>query len=169
MIKNYFRTATRHLWKNRLYSCINIIGLAVALTAVILSVLYYEDEHSFDRFHKNNPNLYRINTTYIDNRTAQKESSGGTGQVQGPAFKAQLPEITAYTRIWGGDIMENVKSDDKAFNLGTAFVDSTFFKVLTFPLLFGNSSTALTDMHSKKKKKKTALKFFGTTNVIGKK
>src|SRR5262245_28275024 len=118
MLLNHFKIACRHLWKNRLYSAINIAGLAVALAGMILSILYYRDEHSFDIFHKNNPNLYRINTTFVDNKTGQTEISGGTGQVQGPAFKAQLPEILEYTRIWGGDIMENVKSADKAFNLG---------------------------------------------------
>lgn len=98
----------------------------------MLSILYYKDEHSFDLFHKNIPNLYRINTTYVDNKTGQAQTTGGTGQVQGPAFKTQLPEILDYTRIWGGDIMENVKSDDKAFNLRTAFVDSSFFRVFSF-------------------------------------
>jgi putative ABC transport system permease protein len=87
--------------------------------------------------------------------------------VQGPAFKAKLSEIVEYTRIWGGDIRENVKSSDKAFNLGTAFVDSTFFKVFSFPLLFGNPSTVLTGMYSVVVTEETALKFFGTTNVIG--
>ena len=53
MIKNYFTIAFRHLSNGRLYSCINIVGLVVALTGVILSILYYKDEHSFDLFHKN--------------------------------------------------------------------------------------------------------------------
>lgn len=168
MFHNYFKIAFRHLSKSKLYSAINVIGLAVALTAVILSILYYKDEHNFDTFHKNNPYLYRINTTYVDNKNGQKEMTGGTRQVHGPAFKVQVPEIIAYTRIWGGNIVENVKSDDKAFNLNTSFVDSTFFKVFSFPLLYGNPNTALTDKSSVVITEKTALKFFGTTNVVGK-
>ena len=168
MFKNYLKTAWRHLKKNKLHSILHITGLAIALTSFILSILYYKDEHSFDTFHANNPYLYRINTTYIDNKTGQKHESGGTAQVQGPAFNAQLPEITAYTRIWGGDIIENVKSGDKAFNLGTAFVDSTFFNVFSFPLLHGNPTTALHDKYAAVITEKTALKFFGSTNVIGK-
>ena len=113
MLLNYIKTAFRHLWKKRLYAIINIVGLAVALTCMVFSILYYKYEHSFDSFHKNNPNLYRINTTYADNKTGLTEKSGGTGQVQGPAFKSQLSEIMDYTRIWGGNIIDNVKFADK--------------------------------------------------------
>ena len=168
MLLNYIKTAFRHLWKKKLYAIINIVGLAVALTCMVFSILYYKYEHSFDSFHKNNPNLYRINTSYTDNKTELTEKSGGTGQVQGPAFKSQLSEIIDYTRIWGGDIKENVKFADKGFNLGTAFVDSNFFKVFSFPLLYGNPNSALREKYSIVITEKTARKFFGTTDVIGK-
>jgi len=54
MLYNYLKIAFRHIWKKKLYSFINILGLAIALTCVVLSILYYKDEHSFDLFHKNN-------------------------------------------------------------------------------------------------------------------
>ena len=168
MLKNHFKTAIRHLWKKKLYATINVVGLAVSLTCMVFSILYYKYEHSFDTFHKNNPNLYRINTAYIDSKTGQTEKSGGTGQVQGPAFKSQVSDIIDYVRIWGGDIKENVKFNDKGFSLGTAFVDSNFFKVFSFPLLYGNPNTALNEKHSIVITEKTALKFFGATDVVGK-
>jgi len=168
MLYNYFKIAFRHLSKKKLYSFINVMGLAVALTCMLLSILYYKNEHSFDRFHKNNPHLFRINITYADNKAGITETTGGTGQVQGPAFKRQIPEIENYVRVFGGQIIENVKSSDKAFNLSADFADSSFFKVFSFPLLYGNPNTCLTDKHSMVITEKTALKFFGTTNVIGK-
>ncbi len=168
MFRNYFKIAFRHLWKKKLYSLINITGLAVALTCMVFSILYYKNERSFDLFHKNNPHLFRINTSFVDNKTGLRETSGGTGQVQGPAFKSQIPEIKDYVRVMGGDIMENVKSSDKAFNLSAAFVDSGFFKVFSFPLLYGNPNTSLSDKHAIVITEKTARKFFGTTDVIGK-
>ena len=168
MLKNYFKIAFRHLWKKKLYSFINVSGLAVALTCMVLSILYFKNERSFDNFHKNNPHLFRINTTYIDNKTGATEITGGTGQVQGPAFKNKIPEIQDYVRVFGGDIIENVKSLDKAFNLSADFADSCFFKVFSFPLLYGNPNTALSDKHSIVITEKNALKFFGTTNVVGK-
>lgn len=90
MIYNYFKTALRHLWKNKLYSVINVSGLAIALTCVVLSILYYKHERSFDSFHNNSPHLYRITTTYVDNKTGETQTGGGTAQVQGPAFKAEV-------------------------------------------------------------------------------
>ena len=167
MLYNYIKIAFRHLWKNRLYSIINVLGLAVALTCVVLSILYYKYEHSFDSFHKNGPQLYRITTTYIDNKTGQIQRGGGTAQVQGPAFKEAIPEITDYARLYGGDIMENVRSSDKAFTIGAGFADPGLFKILSFPLLHGDPATVLKEKFSVVITEKTARKFFGTTNVIG--
>ncbi|HKZ64863.1 MAG TPA: ABC transporter permease [Chitinophagaceae bacterium] len=168
MLYNYIKIAFRHLWKNKLYSIINVLGLAIALTCVVLSILYYKYERSFDSFHKNIPHLFRITTKYVDNKTGETGGGGGTAQVQGPAFKAQIPEILDYVRIYGGDVIENVKSTDKAFNLGTGFVDSGFFKIFSFPLLYGNPNTVLKGKYSVVVTEKTARKFFGTTDVVGK-
>ena len=143
------------------------MGLTVALTTVVLAILYYHDEHNFDTFHKN-PGLYRITTTYIDNKTGETETHGGTGMVQGPAFQKHIPEIARYTRIYGGDVMENMKSHDKAFNVGVGFVDSTFFQVFSFPLLWGNPNTVLQNRNSIVITESTARKFFGTANAVGK-
>ena len=76
----------RQLWQNKLYSSINVIGLAVGITCMLLAILYWKDERSFDAFHQNNPNPYRITTTLIENKGASKQTIGGTGQVQGPVY-----------------------------------------------------------------------------------
>jgi putative ABC transport system permease protein len=94
MMKLYdIRIAFRHLRQNKLYTAINIIGLAVGISCVLLAVLYWNDERSFDGFHRNNANLYRITTTLAENKRDARHMSGGTGQVQGPAFKAAVPEV----------------------------------------------------------------------------
>src|SRR5215217_5872892 len=98
----------RHLWQSKLYSVINIIGLAAGITAVLLAVLYWKDEHSYDNFHANNPNIYRITTTSIEGKKDKRQTTGGTGQVQGPAFKAEVPGLQKYVRILGGDIYSDV-------------------------------------------------------------
>ncbi len=74
---------------------------------MLLAVLYWKDEHSFDNFHKNNY-LYRVNTTLVENKGANAATVGGTGQVQGPAFKNGVPEVESYVRILGGDIYSDV-------------------------------------------------------------
>jgi putative ABC transport system permease protein len=87
---------------NRLYSLLTSIGLSVGLVYLLLAVLYAENEWSFDQFHTNNPHLYRITTALAEHQGDQPQLTGGTGQVQGPAFKAQIPEIEDYVRVMGG-------------------------------------------------------------------
>lgn len=147
---------------------INITGLAVALTCVLLSILYYEYEHSYNSFHKNGSHIYRITTTYKDNQTGEWQRGAGTAQVQGPVFKSSVPEILEYARIFGGDIQENVKSADKAFTLGAAFADTGLFKMFSFPFLAGDPATALSNKSSVVITETTAKKFFETTDAIGK-
>ncbi len=79
MFRIYFKTAWRHLWRNELYSSINIIGLTLAITCALLAVLYVRDEMSYDRFHKNAPQLYRLTTTII-NVDKSHETVGTTGR-----------------------------------------------------------------------------------------
>src|SRR3982750_3557885 len=91
----------RHLLLNKLYSSINIIGLATGIGCVLLAVLYWKDERSFDNFHQKKRDLYRITTTMAENKNGKMHTSGGTGQVQGPAFKAAVPEVIDYVRVLG--------------------------------------------------------------------
>ncbi|MEZ4903250.1 MAG: FtsX-like permease family protein [Spirosomataceae bacterium] len=168
MLRNYLKIALRHLWQNRLYSGINVVGLALGLTCVLLAILYIRDEYNFDTFHKKSPHLYRITTTLIANKGEAPQTSGGTGQVQGPAFKAAIPEIEDYVRVMGGAILGDIRTDQKAFKLQLLFVDENFFDVFSFRLIHGNPKTLLKDVGSVVITKKTAIKFFNSTNVVGK-
>lgn len=165
MFKIFLKIAGRQLWQAKLYASINIIGLATGTCCVLFAALYITDERSFDHFHQNNPNLYRITSTYRDH--GQIVTTGGTGQVQGPAFQAQIPGILHYTRVMGGEIFGDVRHGHDAFKLQLLFVDSSFFNVFTFPLLDGDSRTALQNINSVVITRKTALKFFGRTDVTG--
>ncbi len=145
MFINYTKIALRHHWKNKLYGGINIFGLAVGITAVLLAVLYLKNEHSFDGFHQQNPHLYRITTTVTPPGGAG-QLSGNTGQLQGPVFKAQVPEITAYSRVMGGDIYGDMLAGDKVLKQQLLFADESFLQVFSFPLLKGDPATALRDI-----------------------
>src|SRR6516162_8875190 len=100
MLRNYFRTAWRNLWHNKIYAFINIFGLSIGLTCCMLIFLYTKDEVSFDRFHERGSRIYRITTT-------GKEPDGSvnkfaaTGMMPGPTFKRNIPEIEDYLRIQG--------------------------------------------------------------------
>ena len=100
MFGNYIKTSLRHTWRHKLYSFINVSGLAIAITCVLLAVLFIKDERSFDGFHEKQANLYRVVTNVTDNN-GQRKTVAGTGQPQGPAFKAAVPEIVDYVRVLG--------------------------------------------------------------------
>lgn len=168
MLKNYLKIAFRHLLHNRLYSVINIVGLAAGITCMLLAILYWRDEHHFDSFHANNPNLYRITTTLIENKGSNMVTVGGTGQVQGPAFKEAVPEVKSFVRILGGDIYSNVISESKTLSLQPLFVDENFLAVFTFTVLRGNPKTALREAGSVVLTERTAKKFFNSIDVVGK-
>jgi putative ABC transport system permease protein len=167
MLKNYFKIAFRNLWKNKFLSFINIIGLAVGICCVLLAILYWKDERNYDKFHKNNPNLYRITTSLVENKGDKPAITGGTGQVQGPAFKTEVPEVLEYARLLGGGIFSDYKANEKLLKLKLLFADDTFFDVFSFKLIHGNPKTALKELNSVVITEATALKFFNSTNVIG--
>ena len=126
MFRIYLKTSLRHISRSRIYAIINIIGLATGITAMLLAILFWRDEVSFDRFHKNFPDLYRVTTSLLESKDGKRVLVGGTGQVQGPAFQAAAPEIKTYTRIMGGDIFSNVIANNKTIDISPLFVEHIF-------------------------------------------
>ncbi len=167
MLSNYIKISARHLWQNKLYSFINVFGLAIAITCVLLAVLFIKEERSYDGFHEKKENLYRILTSRTDDK-GNRGTVGGTGQPQGPAFKEAVPEILDYTRVMGGDIRGDVLANNKTFNVQMLFADESFFNLFSFPLLRGDKATALSDISSVVITETIALKFFNSIDVVGK-
>src|SRR5664279_1341464 len=97
MFKNYFKTAFRNLARNKVYSFINIAGLSLGLACTMLIMLYVKDEVSFDRFHKNIHNIYRIVS-----ELSRGEKMVSTGALQGPRFTQNVPGITSFVRVKNG-------------------------------------------------------------------
>jgi ABC-type antimicrobial peptide transport system permease subunit len=135
------------------------------MTCALLAILYVNDELSFDKFHKNATQLYRITTTVTNQDGSQQ--TVGTGQVQGPAFKAAIPEISDYTRVLKIPGI-NVSGENKSLAVNLIYCDESFLNLFSFPLLYGNPKTVLSDPFSIVLSEATALKFFGTTDVVGK-
>jgi putative ABC transport system permease protein len=158
MLKNYFKTAFRNLERNKVYSFINIAGLSIGLACTMFIILYVKDEVSFDRFHKNVNNIYRIERNH---------KNGSTGFLQGPRFTQNVPGIKSFVRVQGGT--EDIKNETGVQEQsGVLHVDSNFFSVLTFPLLSGSPTTCLTEPHSIVLSEDAAKKYFATTDAVGK-
>ncbi len=162
MFINFFKTAFRNLARNRIYSFINISGLSIGLACAMLIMLYVKDEISFDKFHKNVNNIYRIARKSKDNN-----ENGYTGFLQGPRFTQNVPGIKSFVRVQGGseDIKKGTEVQEQD---GVLHVDSNFFSVFTFPLLSGNAANCLTEPHSIVLSEDAAKKYFATTDAVGK-
>ena len=164
MVRNFFKIAFRNIWKNKLHSIINITGLASALTCAVLVSLFVKYEFSYDAFHKNATNIYRITTSFTS-EDGNSEQVGTTGQIQGPAFKASIPEIKNYLRMFRTSFI--LKTDEKAIGMDGLFADSSFFELFSFRLHEGNPATVFDDPVSVVITEAAAVKLFGHNEVIG--
>src|ERR1700748_3531935 len=146
MIKNYFKITLRNLWRNKGFSAINIIGLAVGMAAAMLILLWIQNERSFDGFHKNKNRIYQVwNQVTVDGKISCWNSVSAP---VGPIVQKDLPEVERSVRIdYNSRLLFSVGDKKITTNSGLA-VDTGFLQMFTFPMLEGNPSTALNDMHS---------------------
>ena len=141
-------------------------GLSIGLACAMLIILYVKDEVSYDRFHANVNNIYRVVTQGIDKNGGKGRKDPNTGFLQGPRFAQNIPEIKYFVRVASGN--ENIKTGTEVKDQYILRVDSTFFDVFSFPLVSGNRHTCLKDASSVVLSEDAAKKQFGTTDVIGK-
>ncbi|HZY36339.1 MAG TPA: ABC transporter permease [Mucilaginibacter sp.] len=165
MIKNYLKIAWRNLSRNKIFSVIKILGLSIGLAVCMLIFLYTKDEVSYDQFHQNKAQIFRITQQWqFGNNPPQ--SMGNTNAIVGESFAKEIPEIQQVARINGAGV--TVKKNNNVFAETPLFVDDNFFGVFTFPLIEGNKTTALTDLHSVVLSEDMAKKYFGTADAVGK-
>jgi len=166
MFSNYFKTAWRNLWKNKVYSALNIAGLAIGMAACIVILLFVFYERSFDKFHTKN--LYRLNEVQKFEGMVAAQKVALSMFPMGPTLRAEFPEIINYTRIsWMQKPPINYK-DKKVYVPQAFWVDSTFLNIFDFKLLAGDRKSALEKPNSAVLTKESAEKIFGKENPIGK-
>ena len=168
MIRNYIKIAFRNIWRNKVYSTINILGLAVGIASCLLILLYIQFEYGFDRFHRDSDRIYRVFQQFGEDNSKRMTSSGGQ---MGPAMVKDFPEIESYVRMHRKTSMVQTELDgemrifeEKQF----AFVDSQFFQFFNFDLLVGNPSKVLTQPFQLVISQSAAKKYFGNIDPIGK-
>jgi putative ABC transport system permease protein len=160
MLKNYFKVAFRTLVKHRIYSFINIAGLALGMGCCILILLWVQDELSFDRFHEKKDRLYLCVNKLDDGWSATSP------WMLAPTLKNDFPEIEKSTRYTNKDLLVNYS--DKRFFESIGFVDPDFLQMFSFPLIEGDPASALTAKSSVVISEQTAQKYFKGTTPIGK-
>ena len=166
MFYNYIKIALRNLKRNKVYSFINIAGLSIGLACCMLIILYNKDEVSYDRFHQNAANIFRITNTQLDSSGKVSGTNGITGMMPGPAFKREVPEVAAFVRFQSERLPVKIGTD--IFEQDGNYADENFFSVFSFPMIAGNPVKALQDVHSVVLSEEIAKKFFGTENAMGK-
>ncbi|GHE23620.1 ABC transporter permease [Sphingobacterium griseoflavum] len=166
MIRNYFKIAWRSLRKNKGFTAINILGLAIGMAAAMLIFLWISSEVNFDRFYPNTDRLYAVGTREpLDNEISVFFS---TPKPLAPVIKEEFPEVTNSTRVSRINGFLFTVDSKKLTTGDAAFVDSTFLEMFGLPLLSGDPKTALTDPSSIVLSEDLARKLYGTTDVIGK-
>lgn len=163
MIRNYIKIAWRNLLRNKVYALINILGLSLGLACAMLILLYVKDEVSFDRFHENGDNIYRV--VAQAKHDGQLATNVNTGFLQGPRFAENVSGITSFVRVQGAT--EDMKNGNEIYSQSALRVDSTFLSVFSFPVIEGNAKTALSEPHSIVVTEDFAQKQFGKKEALG--
>jgi len=164
MFKNYIKTAIRNLWKGRVFNLMNLVGLSVAIACCTLLFLAIYFEFSFDKFHKNLPNIYQV--YFTSNRADKVEKSTSMPIPLGPALKADYQDIVGLSRVANGGAVG--KFGDKEIGQNIHFVDEDFLKIFTFPIISGNSNNPLKNLNDIVITEHSAKAIFGDVNPVGK-
>jgi len=173
MISNYFKIAWRSLSRSKMYSLINIVGLTVGIACCILIVLYVKDELSYDKYHKNYNEIYRVLHAYREKSDHPLPAPApGEYQVWGnapvaPALQADFPEIRETTRFTSPVTLLLQYKEKRFQENNLVFADSTMFDLFSWKMRYGNPQTALTAPFSIVLTESMARKYFGYSNPVG--
>jgi len=160
MFRNYIVIAFRNLVRQKLYSIINILGLAVGISLFCLIMLYVADQYSYDRFNENYDRIYRL----------EMGEWALTSPSAGDHVYRNIPGVLAFSRV---EVMigrkNNVRIDDKLLRMeNLIFADTTFFDIFTFDFIHGDPNTAMGSLHNVILSESKAKSLFGTDDVVGK-
>ena len=163
MFRNFIKSSVRSLVKDRLNSAINLFGLSVGLACSILIYLYVKNELSFDSFHANGANIYRVYT--VDSSKNEEQYKPSTSALLGPTMIKSIPEVLKHVRMT--EAAAKVTLDGKTLAEELSLFDSSFFEIFSFKLLKGSLNNVLDYPSNLVLSEKTAQKYFGNNDPIG--
>ena len=176
MFTNYLKIAFRNILKNKIYSLLNVFGLALGIAACFFIFQYVHFEKSYDRFNKNIDDLYRVTLKFTGSFDNVALSATNHPAVA-PAMKAEFPEVRDFSRFVNISQIANqatVSRNEpglpvKTYNEQQFFIaDKSFFSIFSYPLVKGNRATCLAEANSLAISASAARKFFGKEDPIGK-
>ena len=165
MIKNFFKVTVRNLLKSKVYSFINIFGLAIGIACFLLIALFVKDEMTYDSYNENADRIFRINAHYKvgDSRFNMANAPVPLAGV----LKDEYPEVKASARLVREENTYVKKGDEFLKEEQFFYADSSLLKIFSFEFLQGNAETALNEPNRVILTKETSEKFFPDKNSIG--
>lgn len=165
MFTGYLKIALRNVLRNKTHGFLNIAGLAIGIACAALIFLWVEDEMNYNHYFPNRNNLYIVKDkqTYDGNTFVFDATPGPLAR----AIKAETPGIKTTARTtWGNSLLFSL--GDKTINENGRYVDSGFLNMFSVPFIKGNAATAFTQLHAVVVSEKMAMKFFNSTDILGK-
>lgn len=167
MFRNHLKTAWRNLLKNKFYSAINIAGLTAGLSVGVLILLWVQDELSFDRFHKQASQIYKLENQVGTGASVQIWTS--TVAPIGMMGKQELPVVKDAVRVTNGKYYYSMTYKEKRLDIDNPIMaDPSFFSIFSFPIIKGNAANPFSDNNSIVLTETVAKKYFGDEDPIGK-
>ena len=166
LIRNYIKSTVRMMSKNRGYATLNILGLALGIAACLFILQYVSYEKSYDRFHTNHPDLYRVLYKVYRNGELNIDCAAAVPRV-GPFMKEKMPEVIDFARVYpmsGVVTYQDIKFREDRMHM----TDPSFLNIFTFPLLSGDTQSALSEPNKVVISEHAARKYFGNDDPMGK-
>ncbi|MCF2494760.1 ABC transporter permease [Dyadobacter chenhuakuii] len=167
MIGSYFKTSGRGLLRNKLFSSINVVGLAISMSVGLLLIAFVLDLRSYDKFHKHGKRIYRITNvaTFKGEQGSSKYSS--TSIKTGQLIREKVTGVEEVA-ILRNDFLQDATVGDNVLPIKGFWAEPSLFRMFTFPMLEGNPETALKDPYSVVLTETAAKKLFGNGPALGK-
>lgn len=165
MLKNYLLTALRHIFKNRLFTAINVLGLAIGMMSCILIALFVRDELAYDKFIPEGEQVVRLHSAFYPPNRPPFLTVRSAGRMMEALSSYASAEVEAGVRLFVDDT--TVIRGNDAFTEDLIFADASFFDVLALPFAHGNAETSFRNYGDLVVTEETAIKYFGRTDVAG--
>ncbi|HMG92074.1 MAG TPA: ABC transporter permease [Chryseolinea sp.] len=166
LYQNYYKTSLRTIGRNKLFSSINVFGLAISMCVALLLIAFFMEVRSFDDFHINGDRIFRVNNRLTEsNGTPYNYAS--TSMLTSRKITENITGIEQLTSIHKG-FNKDISYNNKTIPLRGFWADENFFKIFSFELISGNAATALKDPKSLVLTESSSMRIFNTTDALGK-